>query len=149
MSDSWRALTADDVGLNNAERAAYRASLLPDGETDRLPDILTAVTAQIRGAVRSCRSNVLDPDPTTVPESSVIYAGAIARYRLMAHFPGGVSSARETEYKEAVQWLRDVAACRYLIEPPGDADDSPAPSKAGPRFTSPTLTQKRSDADGA
>lgn len=149
MPDAWRALTEDDAGLNNAERAAYRSSLLAQGETDRLPNILDGVTAQVRGAIRSCRSNVLDPDPTTVPESAVHHAGALIRYRLLGHFPGGVSEIRRKEYEDAMTWLRDVAACRYLIEPPGDADDSPAPPKAGPSFTRPTLTQKRTDADGA
>jgi hypothetical protein len=146
---SWRQLTEDDAGLNQAERAAYRSSLLGQGESDRLPTILTSVAMEIRGAVRSCRSNMLSTDPLLVPESAIHHAGALIRYRLMSHFPGGASETRRKEYEDARQWLRDVAACRYLIEPPGDADESPAPPKAGPKFSRPTLTQSRRDADGA
>lgn len=146
--NAWRAITEDDIALNDSELTAYRASLLKSGESDRLPTILSQVTGQVRGAIRSNRSNVLDPDPDTLPESAIFYASALVRYRLISHFPGGIGTAREAEYKEALQWLRDVAAGRYLVESPGEADDTPAPPKAGPKFTSPTLTQTRDDANG-
>lgn len=149
MSDSWIALTEDHVALNAAERTAYRESLLAAGETDRLPAILKSIVMQVRGAIRSCRDNTLSDDPDLIPESAAYYAGALARYRLMSHFPGGVSAAQEAEYKEAIQWLRDVAACRYRIESPGVSDGAKAPTAAGPRFTAPNLTQSRAKADGA
>lgn len=148
MADSWIALTEDHVSLNAAERTAYRESLLAQGETDRLPAILKSIVMQVRGAVRSCRDNSLSPDPDLIPESAAYYAGALARYRLMSHFPGGVSAAREAEYKEAIQWLRDVAACRYRIEAPGVSDGAKAPPSARPAFSTPTRTQSREQADG-
>lgn len=149
MPESWIPLTEDHLGLNNAETQAYREAHLRDNQADRLPDILKQVVMQVRGAVRSCRSNQLSPDPDLIPESATYYAGAIARYRLMSSFPGGVSTPRQEEYKEAIAWLRDVAACRFLIESPGESDDTPAPIKAGPRITRPTLTQRREDAQGS
>lgn len=149
MPSSWIALTPADIGLNNAESTAYRESLLAPGATDRLPAIIKSVTMQIRSAIRSCRSNIIDTDPTTLPESAIHHAGAIARYRLMSHFPGGVTGPRETEYKEATTWLRDVASCRYLVEPPGDSDGTAASPKARPSFVNPTLTQRREDAQGS
>jgi len=146
---NWITLTADDIALNSAERSAYSESLLAEGETDRLPGILKDVTMQVRGAIRSCRTNLLADDPDTLPESAIYYAGALARYRLMSHFPGGVSEARATEYREAITWLRDVAACRYLIESPGDSDGAKAPKPAGPMFLTPHRTQSREQANGA
>ena len=146
---TWRALTEDDIGLNNAERSAYRERLLADDKTDRLPEILKQVTMQVRGAVRSCRDNVLDTDPDTVPESSTYYAGAIARYRLMSNFPGGVSESRTAEYKEALAWLKDVMACRFVIEQPGPDDETESPRKARPKFTTATPTQGRDQANGS
>lgn len=146
---SWRSLTEDDCALNDAERAAYRAALLKEGATDRLPGILLAVTRYARDAIRSCRSNRLDEDAATLPESAAHHAGAIARYRLMTHFGGGVSDARTKEWEASERWLRDVAACRFLIEPPGDSGGDPASPKARPAFTSPSLTQRREDASGS
>jgi hypothetical protein len=148
MPESWIALTEDHVGLNNAERTAYRESLLASGATDRLPQILKDVVMQVRGAVRSCRNNVLAPDPDLIPESAVYYAGAIARYRLMTNFPGGISEARTQEYKDALAWLKDVAACRFVIESPGLSEEAETPRKARPSFTTPTPTQGRDQANG-
>lgn len=149
MAEAWITLTEDSLGLNSAEDTAFRTYLLKTGETDRLTQILEDVSYMIRSAIRSCRSNQLDPDPTTIPRSALFHAGAIARYRLMSNFPGGVSEPRRKEYEDAIQWTRDVAAGRYLIEGPGDADDTPAPPKARPSFSTPTLTQRREDASGS
>lgn len=149
MPESWINLDAKRIGLNNAELTAYRTSLLAEDATDRLPQILKDVTMQVRQAVRSCRDNKLDPDPDTIPESAAYYAGAIARYRLMSNFPGKIDEARSQEYKDAMAWLKDVAACRFLIEAPGESDDAPAPAKAGPKFTTPSPTQGRKQANGS
>jgi phage gp36-like protein len=148
MPESWTTLTEDSLGLNSAEDNAYRTSLLKPGETDRLTKIIEDVVYLVRSAVRSNRSNTLDPDPTTIPRSMVFHAAAIARYRLMSNFPGGVSEPRRKEYEDAQAFLRQVQKGEFLIEGPGPADESPAPPKAGPRFTSPTLTQDRGKAIG-
>ena len=115
---TWIALTEKHIGLNNAEQVAYREALLRPGESDRLEEIVTAVVGKVRGAIRSNRDNRLDPDGTLIPASA------------------------------AERWLRDVAAGRYLIEPPSEEADVLAPPKAGPRFTKPNLTQRREDAQG-
>ena len=149
MPESWIALTEDHVGLNNAERTAYRESLLRDDQSDRLVQILKEVVMQVRGAVRSCRNNVLAPDPDLIPESAAYYAGSIARYRLMTNFPGGISAERAQEYKDAITWLKDVAACKFVIESPGLSEEAGAPRKARPSFTTPTPTQGRDQANGS
>lgn len=145
----WRRLTELDAGLNAAERGAYRSSLLGEGETDRLPGILSSVALQIRGAIRSFRDNVLDEDAEAVPESAVHHAGALIRYRLLSHFPGGASEPRRKEYEDALTWLRDVAAGRFLIEAPDSAPEAKAPHRVRPAFTRPKLSQRREDASGS
>jgi phage gp36-like protein len=149
MPEAWTTLTADSLGLNSAEDTAYRTSLLKPGETDRLPQILEDVTYLVRSAIRSHRSNRLDPDPDTLPRSAVFYAASIARYRLMSNFPGGISEARRKEYDDAQAWLRQVQKGEFLIEGPGEADDTPAPPKARPSISKPNLTQRREDASGS
>lgn len=145
----WQTLTAADIGLNHSEEKRYRESLLARGEADRLPGILASVVAQVRDAIRSARASLLDDDATTIPAGAVIHAGAIARYRLMGHFPGEISDVRTAEYREALQWLRDVAAGKYKVEPPGTDPAAPAAPAAGPKVSTPTLTQQRDHAAGS
>ena len=71
---TWIALTEKHIGLNNAEQVAYREALLRTGETDRLAEIITAAVDKVRGAIRSNRSNRLDPDATLIPASAAAYA---------------------------------------------------------------------------
>jgi hypothetical protein len=145
---TWIALTEKHIGLNNAEQVAYREALLRPGESDRLEEIVTAVVGKVRGAIRSNRDNRLDPDGTLIPASAAAYAGALVRYELLANFVGNISEPRTKQWEAAERWLRDVAAGRYLIEPPSEEADVLAPPKAGPRFTKPNLTQRREDAQG-
>ena len=149
MPEAWITLTEDNLSLNSGEETAYRTALLRSGESDRLTQILSDVTYMIRSAIRSARSNRLDEDPETIPRSALFHAASLARYRLMSAFPGGVSEMRRKEYEEANQWLRDVAAGRYLIEAPGEANEDAAPPKARPRMTRPNLSQRREDARGS
>lgn len=148
MADNWIIPTVDHLGLNSAEAAAYRESLLRSGATDRLPAVQRTVVSRIRGAIRTQRGAELDTDADTIPESALDAYAGLARYKLMAHFPGAISEPRTEEYRDAKQWLRDVAAGRILIEIPGADPDGAAPRRTRPAVSTPALTQRRQDADG-
>lgn len=124
MSDTWRALTEDDVRalMAGPEDEAYRSQLLSAGQPDPLPAILTQVTTQVRNAIRSCAKNTLHADASYIPEGAVYHAAAIARFRLLGRFAIGEQDqpgdARKTEYQEALKWLDLVRTCKEVVEQP-------------------------------
>lgn len=146
---SWSALTADDVlsGLNNAEKSAYTTKLLADGQTDPIDEIIDQVTAELRGAIRTCGKVELDTVAGTLPPDIHYHAIALVRYRLQTRYTISITEDRRREWQEANSFKRDLANCRYLPEAPDDDPESAAP-KSKPRITTPTLTHERTDADG-
>jgi phage gp36-like protein len=89
-----------------AEEVAQRVSALPDGG---LGTILTDATSMIDGYLASRYTLPLSP----VPEALVANACAIARYKLLGD---AVTEHARDEYRDAVSWLRDIAAGRVALQ---------------------------------
>ena len=122
---SWREITDEDVlnSLTGPETAAFRSAALRDGQDDPLPEIIITVTDEVRGYIGGCSNNRLEAG-ATLPRAVIHHAVAIIRYRLISRLPISINDAREQEYKDARSFLKDVAACRVVIEQPS----TPAPA---------------------
>lgn len=148
---SWRAITADDVhaSMQKHEIAVYQSSLLVDGQSDPMDEVIAAVTLEARQAIRSCRDNALHPTDTYLPEGVIHQAVALIRHRLQSRIsdeyePG---EARMAEYRTAVQFFRDVGACKVAIERYGEEESADGPVVM-PRITGRTTRFSRDQQDG-
>jgi phage gp36-like protein len=112
----------------------------------RLTQALTEASGEMDDAFRARYAVPLVGLGASTTERLAQVCCDIARYRLWSD---AASDEVVRRYEQAYTWLRDVAACRFLIESPGESDDTPAPAKAGPRTSRPTLTQRREDAQGS
>lgn len=149
---TWTEITESDLqaALNGTESSEYQSALLKAGQTSPLPGIISQVTAEVRGSVRSCRDNTLDPaSESTIPNSLRHHAMAIIRYRLLSGFVGEISAARTEEWRQANRVMEQVRSCSFRIEEPSTAIGEPAPKSVGPSFSTPTRTQSREQANGA
>lgn len=146
---NWIELLPADIedNLNSTEMNAYRTAKQKPGAADPLPGIIDQVVYQIRGAVRSCRSNRLHENPVLIPRSAEHHATVLVLYRLANRFRLDVTDDRRAEWREANRWLRDVAACDFDIEPPTEETDAPGPVN-GPNVGRPSLTMTRKQQEG-
>jgi phage gp36-like protein len=100
------------------EEVAQRLSALAEGSLDT---IVTDATSMIDGYLASRYTLPLSP----VPEALVANACAIARYKLLGD---AVTEHARDEYRDAVVWLRDIAAGRVVLQEsapvPGNAPDT-------------------------
>jgi len=149
MSDAWTTITEDDVldAMNDAEANAFRTSLLGDDQDDPLPGLISKAIAKIRGSVRSCKDNKLDPDPAKIPQSLVDAATVMIRFSLYGRYPIDMPESLITEWRENNRFLRDVQNCNFAVEGPGDEEGGAAPAP-GPSLTSPTLNFDRDSQAG-
>ena len=131
----WQTITEDDVRarLSGPELAAYKTAALATSQTDPLPEVISQTVAEVRGYIAACERNTLE-EGETVPSKLVSATVAIIRYRLITRLPLNAASLLETrrdEYKDAVALLKEVAACRFLVEesvnPAAEAPASPRP----------------------
>lgn len=147
---AWIELTQAKVQtrLSGPELEALESSALADDQDSPLTDIITGVVKEVRGYIAACAKNILG-EGETIPEALEHAALAMIRFRLATRLPdlGLLSTERNDENKEALQLMREVAACRFSIEKPTDEDDEERPSPR-PLATPRTREFTREDADG-
>ncbi len=133
---AWRPITDDDLqsAINSFEDEGFRTKLLAEGQTDPYAKIFGQVTVMFRDAIRSCARNILDPDPTTLPEGAIFHAVAIIRHRLITRFDiGEVTQARLDEHKAAEKYYAGLPSCSPLVEiPEGAGGETAKPPLASP-----------------
>lgn len=135
---AWKTLTADDVQtrLTAAEFAAITTAAKQNAQTAEalVASAIESVTVEVRGYVGACKSNTLGAGDT-IPDELETSALALIRRYLFTRLPGMKSlfdDIRQKECDDALQRLRDTAACRFAIVPPAEpADEQPA----GPAVT--------------
>lgn len=148
---SWRAITEDDIrsALTAPEDEAYRSQLLSSGQTDPLEIVKQQVVTEFRNAIRSCPKNRLHATATYLPEGSIYHAVAVIRYRLLSRLAIGEQDqpgdARTNEFNLAMSWLKEVRACREMIEAP-DGDGTEVPSAGNLEQIAPA--RRRADREG-
>lgn len=109
------------------DEVAQRESALQPGGLDK---ILVDASSMIDGYLASRYTLPL----TAIPEQLVATAAAIARYKLL----GDVATEyAQREYKDAVAWLRDIAAGKVVLEQvakvPGNSPATVVMSEPGER----------------
>lgn len=128
---AWRAMTSADIltSLTNKEKTAVSTLQLAGGQADPITETITTVVAEARSRIAARPGNTLGSG-ATVPEGIIHHLIAIARYRLLSRLPveSLVTESRLQEYRDARKFLEDIAAGKVAIEPPEDADTTPANS---------------------
>lgn len=131
---NWRAITVADIKTQLSAReftAVYQNGTEP-GDTDPTASIITAVVDRVRGAIGTCRRNILGA-AGTVPEVLVDATVSIIIWRLMARSGGqvidGEANPRRDAYKDSMRLLESIAKCEGMLipEPDSGAIASPLP----------------------
>lgn len=120
---SWITLTADHVKARLAEEELVEIEGAGGGDGDRLAGIIVQVTALVRAKVAACDDNELG-EAGTIPEECIHAATTIAKHDLRSSLPTTGSedegNLRREEYREAINFLRDVAKCDIgIVNPSG------------------------------
>lgn len=109
--------------------AVYQNGTEP-GDTDPTAAIITAVVDRVRGAIGSCRRNILGA-AGTVPEVLVDTTISLIIWRLMARVGGqvidGEANPRRDGYKDAVRLLESIAKCEGMLIPEPDSGGIASP----------------------
>lgn len=104
---------------------AINSAALGDSQTDRFTLVQADVTAEIRMAVASNESNVLDSDTTKIPQS-LRSAGAWLIAGYMAQGLGIILTDQQAnELATARERILAVSRGDLTVEQPETADDSP------------------------
>lgn len=124
---SWIAITEDIArsAFNSVEDSSARLKFVAAGQSDPLIEVIRQVTMQFREAIRSNPSNRLDPDPTTLPEASLIHACAMIRHRLLTRFGISMDEPRLMEFRSAEAYLKAVAKGEHAVENAFAEESSP------------------------
>lgn len=135
---AWISITADDVltKLAGAELSVFRTAATAVGQADPLPEIIEQVVDEVRGYVAACARNTLG-SAGTIPAKLKSATLAMIRYRLITRLPISIKEERKQEYRDALDLLSDVAACRFAVEEPTTATTETLPSPR-PRISTPT-----------
>ena len=146
---AWRIITEADVKtrLAGAELNACQTAALADGQTDPLPDIITAVVDEIRGYI-AAGGNTLGA-AGTIPSKLISAALAIVRYRLATRLPvrSLLTEERKSENTDAIRLLERVADGKFRIEE-ATAADTESSSAPGPSMGTKTRNFDRTSQDG-
>lgn len=124
---SWITLTtaAIETRLTEPELGALTSAATVTGQTKEglIAGAVEAVTAEVRGYVAACSTNTLGP-AGTIPYELESSALALVRRYLFTRLPrmkALFDEIRQKECEDALQRLRDTAACRFAIVPPEEA----------------------------
>ena len=108
------------TGISGAELAAFRTVVLAPGQPDPVAGVLTATIDLVRGYIGGCQRNVLGPEGT-IPDKLVKPAVDMAVMTVMSRAGGRVQDpdgVRKEANRTAIQLMRDVASCAFMIERP-------------------------------
>lgn len=119
---SWITLTEDHVKARLAADELDVIEATGGGSGDRLPGIISQVTSLVRAKVAACHKNTLG-ESGTIPEECLHAAATIAKHDIRASLPSTGSEdegdMRKEEYREAINFLRDMASCKIAITTDG------------------------------
>lgn len=153
---SWITLTTDHVErrLSKRELAALLSAARQTDQTDAeiMSEAIGSVTAEVRGYVAACKNNILG-STGTIPDELESAALALLRRYLFTRLPNMGSlydSIRQKETEDALQRLRDTAACKFAIVPPATAaaENEQASGPSHQLVSSRTRVGKPSDLKG-
>jgi hypothetical protein len=131
---SWISITVDT--LNEAKVAALidaaSTAALADGQADRAAGLIQGIVNEIRNAVATCRTNQVDEDLTTIPESLRDLAVDLIIARLKTAVETDLTQDERDNVAERRRQLRDIAACKLVVDQPADPIAAPVQGNANP-----------------
>lgn len=117
---SWIAITV--ATLNEAKVAALvnacNTAAKAEGQDDRADGLIQGVVNEIRNAVATCRTNQVDEDTTTIPESQRDLAVDLVLARLKNVLEIPLTEDERTNVTERRRQLRDIAKCELVVDQP-------------------------------
>lgn len=153
MAEAWIPITEDDLknALTVKERDIFGMAVSGDTPTDRVPGILSDVTALVRSYIASCERNVMDVDASLIPRMAMHHALAIARWRVLTTLPKYVpGDARKEEYERAMTFFEEMAKCKVMPPRPlnPEAGTSTPQTSNSPRVKGRKRDYGRADQEG-
>lgn len=150
----WITLSSTDLEyyLSGPEMSALPNAAKAAGQVaaDVIAEAISDSIKRVRGYVSACATNKLG-EGETIPEELKSATLCLARKRIFTRLPGMKSlddEPRQQEYKDSVELLRDVAACKFGIVPPEEAAADQAAGTAVEEVSSRTRVAKRADLNG-
>lgn len=131
---SWISITVGN--LEDAKVAALvtalREAALGDAQTDPTERIIQGVVNDVRRRVASCRSNQLDEDTTTIPESLRDLTVDLIIARMKGRLPGQKLTDDEVRNIERHdRTLERIAGCLEVVDQPDTAIDPEVQATSG------------------
>lgn len=130
----WIAITIDT--LKEAKVAALieacDSAALGEGQANRAAGLIQGVVNEIRNAVATCRTNQVDEDITTIPESQRDLAVDLINARLKNAIEQPLTQDERDNVAERRRQLRDIAACELVVDQPDTAVDPDVQGNANP-----------------
>lgn len=153
MAKPWILLTPARLKskMTSKEVTDFGKSVTDGEPDDRIIPILASVSQDVRGRIKSWTQNTVSADDTLIPAEFEMHALALARWEVLTSIPGyQPGSARETSYKDATAFFRDVARGINRPEPADDAVSPEVPSEkpAGAQWTAPGTRTGRDRMNG-
>ena len=153
MAEAWVTITEEEIktAMTAKERDIFGMTVVDGTPSDRVPGILSDVTALVRSYIGSCERNQLDANAELIPRMAMHHALAIARWRLLTSIPKyAPGDARKEEYDRAIIFLEDMAKCKVMpprpLNPEGEMS-TPQVSNS-PQITGRKRRFSQSDQDG-
>jgi len=117
---AWVNLTVDDVLAHISECELEQIEQGGDQSPSikRIDALIKQIVVNVRSKVFSCHLNTQEGEAGTIPEECVFAASVCVRQSLLASLPaldGLNSEARKEEYREAKEFLNDVASCKIKL----------------------------------
>lgn len=136
---AWIDITIDT--LYEAKVAALidacdSSALGDDQAVGRAEGIIQGVVNEIRNAVATCATNQVDSNTTTIPESQRDLAVDLIIARLKQAIELPLTEDERSNLDERRRQLRDIAACKLVVDQPAiavdpDVQGNPSPGSWG------------------
>jgi phage gp36-like protein len=129
----WTAITIDD--LNDTKLAALvdalRTAALAGGQDDPSDEIIRNVVARIRAEISGCKTNVLDIDPTKIPNDLKSLACRMIIREMQSRLQEPLNEDERQEKRDDLEYLRRIAKCEVPVAVPDDPETTPEVQQGG------------------
>jgi len=132
MPKPWIILTVEQLDTAKAAALviALRTAALGDGQSDPLPEIITAVTDRIRMEIAAGGKTRLSADPAKLPPSlkslalRFVLREGQGRLNAMGAMP--LADDEKEEWRQDVRLLERIARGEITVEEPDDPEQTPS-----------------------
>lgn len=144
MPDTWIIPTEDHIltRVSGVELAAFRNTVLGDGQTDPVAGTIAIVVNMMRGYIFNCPTvKKEDHEEGTLPASAINTFLDIIVPTIQMRPAGavieGTNGIRLDARSDAMRWLKAAAACEVAV------DGVPPPEKPGAPIPKPIMIKRK------